>query len=220
MDIDIEALGLKSFYNFKETCIPTSREISDIHQKLRQIVTPTIIELESKKLINGFHYLIHHDIDLRLSCNDWNRHESSIKKILAEHSVATELTNWAMPPETSGGEIGVFLCYNNLEFNSRLSLALIGLINKTSDKSIRQAQENLCPHQWVHYLCNQFGYLNLDQIRFEFNDAFRWLELMVSSYKEDVEMISFEKDTISELRRFANQLENNLKEHDLENTNS
>jgi hypothetical protein len=130
-------------------------------KSLKKLSHLTIRDLESQKLSNGFHHLIHEDIDLRLSCEDWPKHESKIKEVLSIHSISLDLKDWAMPPEQYGGEIGVLLCYNNLEFNSRLSLALVELIVGTEDISLKESQERLCPHQWVHYLCNQFGYLNL-----------------------------------------------------------
>ena len=80
MNIDISGLGLKTNFNFKETHIPTSLNDNDIQKHLREKIGPTIRELESNQLINGFHHLVHKDIDLRLSCNNWNEDESKIKK--------------------------------------------------------------------------------------------------------------------------------------------
>jgi len=184
--MNIETLGLKSSYLFKETHIPTSREIHDIHRLLKQFVAPAIRDLESKKLINGFHHIVHEKIDLRLSSHDWIQHESSIREVLAAHSISPDLEDFKdcvkMPPENYGGKTGVLLCYNNLEFNSRLCLALVELMYETGDETIRKKQERLCPHQWVHYLCNQAGYLNLDQICLELNDAAIWLKKEINNH--------------------------------------
>ncbi len=208
MSVDIETLGLKSLYIFKETHIQTSRERLDIHQKLRQIVAPAIRDLESQRLINGFHHIIHEDIDLRLSCNDWHQYEPKIKEILTLHSIPSDLRDWVlMPPERYGGKTGILLCYNNLEFNSRLSLAIVELMDETDYGSIRQAQESLCPHQWVHYLCNQFGYLNFDQIAFELNDAFIWLQTLIDSNDRNQRVISIARNIIRKLKIAAIQFE-------------
>jgi hypothetical protein len=190
MSTNIEAFGLKSSYTFKETHIPTSHKRDDIHRILRELVAPTVRDLESEKLINGFHYIVHKEIDLRLSSHDWSQHEARIREVLAAHSISPDLEEFQdcheMPREQYGGETAVLLCYNNLEFNSRLCLALVELVSHTSDKTIREKQQNLCPHQWVHYLCNQAGYLNLDQVKFELNDALIWLESFTqNSYPMD-----------------------------------
>ena len=207
MNVDMATYGLKSKYTFKNTYIRTSRSRDDIHQKLRQIVAPAIRDLESRGLINGFHYLVHEHIDLRLSCADWDQHESKIKQVLKDHSIPTDLVDWEFKPEGCGGETGAVLSCNNLEFNSRLCLALLELINETDDQRIRQEQEKLCPHYWVHYLCNQFGYLNLNQVKFEFQDAFIWLNELVSEYPQLVPLV---RTVLGQVKRIATELEQNL----------
>lgn len=47
--------GLKESYDFKEIHVQTSRELSDVHDKIFNYISPAIIELEALKLINGFH---------------------------------------------------------------------------------------------------------------------------------------------------------------------
>lgn len=207
MNVNIDSLGLKSTYDFKQTHIGTSPERNDIHRKLRRIVAPVIRALECEGLINGFHHIIHQDIDLRLSSNRWQQNESRIKEILASHSIPTDLANWRMPEQHYGGPMGVLLCYNNLEYNSRLCLALVELMHETDDESTRQAQGRLCPRQWVHYLCNQFGYLNRAQIKFEFEDAFTWLHDFVCRNPQGT---PFARNIISQLKRATTQFEGRL----------
>ena len=182
--MDIKILGLKSSYIFREARISLDGE--KIHTLLKDRVGPAVRELESSKLINGFHYIIHKDIDLRISSDAWPQYLCQIQKVLATFSIPPELREWKdgmeMPPEKYGGPTGVLLCYNNLEFNSRLCLALIELMSEAKDAAAQQSLMKLCPHQWVHYLCNQFGYLNLDQISFELNDAFCWLEVLLRQF--------------------------------------
>jgi hypothetical protein len=110
-----------------------------------------------------------------------------------------------MPAKRYGGDIGVVLCYNDLEFNSRLCLALAELMNETQDDHILQMQKTLCPHQWVHYLCNQFGYLNIDQITFELDDALIWLESLITQNQGNPAVSSIVRDILNSLRQAMDQ---------------
>ena len=214
--MNIETLGLKSSYMFKETQIPTSRKRHDIYQLLNKFVAPVIRDLEYKNLINGFHYIAHKNIDLRLSCNDWPKHEASIRKVLSAHSISPDLKDWKtcdeMPPDNYGGKTGVLLCYNNLEFNSRLCLALVELMYETEDETIRKKQEALCPHQWIHYLFNQSGYLNLDQICLELNDAAIWLEKEMNNHAYVAQVRSEASEILKELRNVITRFDRTFME--------
>jgi hypothetical protein len=201
---DIESLGMKTTYIFKQTHIPTSELLEDKHQKLREIVAPAIRDLESKSLINGFYHIIHQDIDLRLSCDDWEQHEPEIKKVLADHSISTELEPGGnLGPKNYGGFGGALLTENNLEINSRLTLAIIELIHSTNDKAILQGLSNQCPHQWFHHLCNQFGFNNFSESMFYFNNALIWLETIIHNNKENPQ-------AISEVRRIINTFKDQI----------
>ena len=188
---NIESLGLKTSYNFKQIHIPTSGSIEDKHQKLREIVAPAIRDLESKSLINGFYHIIHQDLDLRLSCDDWEQYESEIKEVLAKHSIASELEPGGnLGSESYGGPGGALLTENNLEINSRLTLAIIELIYSTDDETTRQGLLKQCPHQWVHHLCNQFGLNNFQESEFDFNNAMAWLETIIYNNRNNPQAIS------------------------------
>jgi len=101
--------GLKKSYKFKEIYIPLDK-IDDFYNKVATQITPTIIELETLDLINGFHFILHQAIDLRLSCNDWNKNEKKIKEILKEHKLPENLKDCgSLSPEKYGGDIGVNL---------------------------------------------------------------------------------------------------------------
>lgn len=172
----LEKIGLKINYSFKEIHIPTNWQLSDIHSKLRYKVAPVIEALETKNLINGFHVIPHKDIDLRLSCFNWEANEPKIIELLNRYNISSRLTDWGpMPEKDYGGPQGVVLCYNNLEFNSRLILGFVQLLDETRDSDLRRSLDALCPHQWVHYLCIQSGKDNLCQAQFEIDDAFVWL---------------------------------------------
>lgn len=208
MDIDLASLGLKTSYSFKEARIPLSHDRISIHERLGQTVAPAIRDLESQELIDGFHHIIHENIDLRLSCDDWQNKKPAIKDVLALHGIPTELKDWGpMPSERYGGELGVILCYNNLEYNSRLTLGLVELMAATHDDTLLHWQDRLCPHQWVHYLCNQFGYLNDAQIQFELEDAFVWLQALVANNPDRPHAISFAREVIGELKKGVDQFE-------------
>ena len=174
---------LRSQYVFKETRVPAAPRMQDIRQVLETVVAPAIRELEAKGLLDGFHYLRHTDIDIRLSCNDWPAKESAIQQVLEQYSIASNLVDWeGLSPDEYGGELGVILCYNNLEFNSRLCLPLLESIHEAAqqDNPLRDQLDRLSPHQWVHYLANQTGYGNMRQIAFELDDAFEWLRAMLA----------------------------------------
>ncbi len=210
--MDIRTLGLKSSYAFKETHVPSSLEGGKIRATLKDIVAPTIRDLECRQLINGFHYIVHSDIDLRISSSNWPQHLPAIKEVLENHSIPPDLNDWdthheEMPPDDYGGEIGVQLCYNNLEFNSRLCLALAELMSDTHDDAVRQNLAQLCPRQWVHYLCNQFGYLNRDQIIFEMNDALVWLDDRVSRSRDDPHTTEDVKEIIRQFKDATRECE-------------
>jgi hypothetical protein len=211
MEADLASLSLKTSYSFKEARIPVSHDRNSIHERLRQTVAPAIRDLESQRLINGFHHIIHENIDLRLSCDEWPNKEPAIKDVLALHGIPTELRAWGpMPSERYGGELGVLLCYNNLEYNSRLTLALVELIAATHDDTLLHWQDRLCPHQWVHYLCNQFGYLNPAQIQFELEDAFVWLRTLLANNPGNPQAISFARSVMNELKNRVAQFEQSI----------
>lgn len=208
MSVDIKTLGLKTNYDFKETRISTSHEKDDVRRQLRQIIAPAIRALELERLIDGFHHIVHEHIDLRLSCGDWSQQGYRIREVLAKHSIPPDLKDWGpMPYERYGGKIGVLLCYNNLEFNSRLCLALAELMGETDDETTQQMQEMLCPHQWVHYLCNQFGYNNLHQIMFELDDALRWLRSLIARNTDDPQIHKVARSILDRFREALDHFE-------------
>jgi len=155
------------------------------------IVAPAIRDLESKSLINGFYHIIHEDIDLALSCDDWEEKEGRIAEVLEGHSISTDLTYGGnLWPEDYGGDGGATLTENNLELNSRLVLAILEVTADTSDDATLAVLDRQCPHQWVHHLCNQFGLNNLQESVFDFNSAMVWLETIMRNNQGIPEVIS------------------------------
>ncbi len=187
----IESLGLKSEYIFKQARIPTSGDAGDMRHRLITVVAPAIRELEAKSLINGFYHVIHDDIDLSLSCGDWEENETAIKEVLSRHAISTELVNGGnLYPDDYGGDAGAALTENNLELNSRLVLLMLEVINGTDDESMLELLDRQCPHQWIHQLCNQFGLNNLQESVFDFNNAMVWLETIMRNNMETPEIVS------------------------------
>lgn len=188
---NIESLGLKAAYNFKQIQILTSGDLEDKRRKLIEIVAPAIRELESKSLINGFYYTIHQDIELRLSCENWEQNEAEIKGVLAKHSISADLEHGGnLWPDDYGGEGGAALTENNLELNSRLVLSIFELTSATDDEATLEMLDRQCPHQWMHHLCNQFGLNNLQESVFDFNSAMVWLETTVQNHMETPEIVT------------------------------
>jgi len=209
---EVSEYGLKESFDFKETHISTNHTIPDIHEKILNYIAPTVVELEALELINGFHFILHKEIDFRISSDRWSKSKEEIKEVLRQHNLSDNLKNWGpMPPEPYGGNIGVTLCYNNLEFNSRLILALLDA-QKNADDNMKKQLENLIYNQWVHYLYIQYGYKNDVQIQLEFQDSIRWLRTIVSNNSRSKEVIDFAnrildwmKNAIDQLKREFNQ---------------
>lgn len=205
--------GLKESYDFKEIHVPTNRKLPDVHDKIFNYISPAIIELEASKLINSFHFILHKSIDFRISTKDWNKNEKGIKKILRKYNLSDDLKNLEpMPPEKYGGDIGVILCYNNLEFNSRLISALIDTRKHTDEINMKKLQEKLLYNQWVHYLYIQYGFTNDIQIRLEFLDSLNWLVTLVTNNPENIEVKEFANKILDDFSNVINQLKNKFNE--------
>lgn len=201
--------GLKESYDFKEIHVQTSRELADVHDKIFNYISPAIIELEALKLINGFHFILHESIDFRISAEDWNKNEKRIKKILRKYNLPDDLNKWEpLSPEKYGGVIGVILCYNNLEFNSRLISALIDTQKHTDNAAKKEQQKWLLYNQWVHYLYIQYGVTNHVQSQHEFQNSLIWLEIFVNSNPENKEVKDFANSILNKFSDTINQLKN------------
>lgn len=209
LNIDISRFGLKGDYDFREIKISISGDINDLSEKLLNVVAPAIHELESAGLINGYHFIPHGQLDLRISCTDWIKNEKMIQEVLERHQVPNELgEKWILKEaDHYGGNQGVLLCYNNLEFNSRLCLALFELINDTTNDQMRQTFKSRYPGQWIHYLYIQCGYYNPQQVEHELRDAFTWLEIVLRNNKGNDWVRTFGMNTIAWIRGVAEEIE-------------
>lgn len=197
--MNFKEFNLKTVFIFKEAHIPTTREVEDMRKKLRENVLPAIMELESKKLINSFHYLTHTDIDLRLSCIDWKLNEKKIQLILVKHQIPRILNDWGEPVfEDEYNES--LMQYIMLELSSRFSLALIGFADK---KDFSKRQNEIWLRQWIHFIFNELGYLNADQIRIELFDSYGWLNDLISRNPKDLDILFFAGKMIRDAKKMT-----------------
>jgi len=181
----IEQFGFKTRYNFRQTQIDVNEEarnagmsldILDEQARILQLVIrtkilPTVLELERRELINGFYFLMHEKLDLRLSCDSWEEKERAIRLVLADNGISTDLTH------LSGLTSDDFknLDDNNLEMNSRFVLAYLAIWNRSTQEE-RNEMSRSVPNRWIHYLHNQFGYLNFIEGVRKFESAFFQVE--------------------------------------------
>ena len=198
--------GLKESYNFKEIHVPTTQDLDDIHDKVVTDISPAIIELETSKLINGFFFISHKAIDVRLSSNNWKKNEKKIREILRKHKLSDDLKNCEpLPPEDYGGDIGVILCYNNLEFNSRLIMALLDAQKLTDDMNMKRQLEGLL-HQWIHYLYIQYGIYNELEMDSEFRRSLSWVWRLYEKSNDK----EWANTVLKDMNNAINQLKNKI----------
>jgi hypothetical protein len=185
VDSVIEQFGFKTRYNFRQAQIDVNEEARNagmslasleelsniLHLVIKTKVLPAILELERRELINGFYFITHEKLDLRLSCDSWKKKEQDIRVVLANNGISPELTHY------SGLKDDDFknLDDNNLEMNSRFVLAYLSIWDRATEED-RIQMAKAVPHRWIHYLYNQFGYINLVEATSKFDSAFFQLE--------------------------------------------
>jgi hypothetical protein len=181
----IERFGFKTRYNSKQTQIDVDEEAKNagmsltgvdeltgvLHFVIRTKVMPAILELERRELINGFYFIMHEKLDLRLSCDSWEKKEQDIRVVLANHGISPELAHYKGLKEDDFKNLDD----NNLEMNSRLVLAYLAIWERASQEE-RNHMSRAAPARWIHYLYNQFGYANLLEGISKFDSAFFQLE--------------------------------------------
>ncbi len=97
------------------------------------------------------------------------------------------------------------LSYNNLEFNSRLIIALLDA-EKTDDITVKADSKRygynflLCT-QWVHYLYIQYGIRNDAQSLLQFADSLGWLRELISNNPQDIEVRNFANRVLHNMSR-------------------
>jgi hypothetical protein len=181
----IEQFGFKTQYNFRQTQIDVNAEAKNagmslasvdelpdvLHFVIRTKVLPAILELERRELINGFYFIMHEKLDLRLSCDSWEKKEQDIRTVLTRNSISPELVFYSGLTEDDFRNLDD----NDLEVNSRFVLAYLAIWDRAGQEE-RHQMSRAVPARWIHYLYNQFGYINLAEAIDKFNSAFFQLE--------------------------------------------
>lgn len=181
VDSVIEQFGFKTGYNFRQTQIDVDEEAKNagmpladldqlpdvLHFVIKTKILPAILELEHRELINGFYFIMHEKLDLRLSCDSWEEKMQGIRIVLTNYGIPPELVHYS-------GLISddfTSLDANNLEMNSRFVLAYLSIWDRAGQED-RNQMSRAVPARWIHYLYNQFGYLNLVEGISKFDSAF------------------------------------------------
>jgi len=184
-DSVIEPFGFKTRYNFRQTQIDVDEEAKNagipladlgqlpdvLHFVIRTKVLPAILELEHRELINGFYFIMHEKLDLRLSCDSWEEKEQDIRAVLTKNDISPELVHYKGLKDDDFKNLDD----NNLEMNSRFVLAYLSIRDRASEED-RSQMSRAVPARWIHYLYNQFGYSNLAEGISKFDSAFFQLE--------------------------------------------
>ena len=181
VDSVIEPFGFKTRYHFRQTQIDVEEEAKNagmslagvdelpdvLHFVIRTKISSAILELERRELINGFYFIVHEKLDLRLSCDSWEEKEKDIRMVLTNNGISPELVPYGglIPDDFTN------LDANNLEMNSRFVLAYLSIWDRANQED-RSQMSQAVPARWIHYMYNQFGYLNLVEAVSKFDSAF------------------------------------------------
>ena len=185
VDSVIEQFGFKTRYHFRQTQIDVDEEAKNagmsladldqlpnvLHFVIRTKILPAILELEQRELINGFYFIMHEKLDLRLSCDSWEEKEQDIRIVLTNNGIPPELVHYKGLKDDDFKNLDD----NNLEVNSRFVLAYLSIGDRASQEH-RNQMSRAAPARWIHYLYNQFGYTNLAEGISKFDSAFFQLE--------------------------------------------
>jgi len=185
VDSVIEQFGFKTRYHFRQTQIDVDEEAKNagmsladldqlpnlLHIVIRTKILPAILELEHRGLINGFYFIMHEKLDLRLSCDSWEEKEQDIRIVLTNNAIPPELVHYKGLKEDDFENLDD----NNLEINSRFVLAYLSIWDRASQEDRNQMSRSV-PARWIHYLYNQFGYTNFAEGISKFDSAFFQLE--------------------------------------------
>jgi len=176
----VNKFGLKDKFDFMEVTVGRINA-ADIQYSfsvyvdiLRNKIAPAIEALEKDELIDGFHFISHEGVDLRLSCPNWKLSEIyKIKKILKLNGIDGDLH----PYNDLNGSLDSIVKANFLETVSRCVLAEVLAEGKSS-------RENLS-----HYLNNQYGVWNIDEAIDHFHRG--QLQIVISLFHQQISVDIF-----------------------------
>ena len=137
---------------------------------LKTSVYPAIDELRHANLIYGYDFLTHPDFDLRMWLSD-GADVAAIRHILARHGLQQ---GWRPEEDAAPAEVG--------EERRRLLRILNLLAEVTRELITSEDPENSFVYA-VHYLGNQMGMNNLQEVRSHIEQAAAWLDTVMSPPK-------------------------------------
>jgi len=149
---------------------------------VREKIKPLVKELEEEGLIQGFHFIMHGTLDLRLEVVDENKLSIVADKISASDILFSDLKLWNGFTENSReyqwyGPEGIAILLQSLESNSRLLMDLFQFKENAENLPLGEEKtiDNL-NHQMVHYFLIQQGIDNRQQVIFSLEDAKFWMD--------------------------------------------
>ena len=156
---------------------------ADYEYLIREKIRPLVGELEADGLIQGFHFIMHGTLDLRLAVEGENL-SIIADRISAQGIPHSGLKPWTGFTETSReyqwyGPAGIKILLQTLEANSRLVMDLFHF--KQDEGGLPLGKEKTIDylnHQLVHYFLIQQGIDNLEQVHFSLDDAKFWVDIL------------------------------------------
>lgn len=155
--------GLKDKFDFREVNINYTRGVPlvpDLYLYcclLDDFIAPAIEMMEEENLLNGFHFINHNGIDLRLSSLDWEKNKDRVEEILKIYGTFLTVPNltsqeYRLHPygDLNNDLVGI-VAANFLETVSRCVLAEVRADGKASRFKLS------------HYLNNLYGFWNANE---------------------------------------------------------
>jgi hypothetical protein len=182
------SLKKQRFYEFHLPHRNTPESYEDV---ILEKVDPFVVFAEQEGLIDGFHFILHKDLDLRVSVKDGGNLEVLRKKAEELDFPDEKEKRWTMedaPTELYGGVVGVHLCYEALEAFSRLIIKLLKAKKSVSKEPEFPDRDKVLggllnlTHQFVHYWYIQQGVENIQEAFFHLGLAEYWFKKLCDKY--------------------------------------
>ena len=155
---------------------------AEYEKLVREKIQPLVEELEADGLIQGFHFIMHGTLDLRLKIGDERKLSIVTDKVLASGVPFAEIKLWNGFTENSReykwyGPEGIAILLQSLESNSRLLMDLLQFKENARNLPLGEKKTiDYLNHQMVHYFLIQQGIDNLEQVKFSLDDAKFWMD--------------------------------------------
>jgi hypothetical protein len=179
-DFHLPAFEVAQFYEIQIAY----RTRAEYEYLVREKIKSLVEGLEADGLIQGFHFIMHGTLDLRLEISDEKKLSVITDKVLASGIPFTEIKLWNGFAENSReynwyGPEGIAILLQSLESNSRLLMDLFQF--KENARNLPLGEEKTIDylnHQMVHYFLIQQGIDNLEQVKFSLKDAQFWMDTL------------------------------------------